>query len=125
MVATLDIHEFTSTVQIETDLHETLTSLELALVVRLFKPFYEHKTICCDSPLWHPEFVEYEPVTPGILICYLRNESICNEWPNSLINHCRFFLEEQPEETQALARRCFYFWEGTRRDKVNWKVNGF
>jgi hypothetical protein len=110
---------------VDPELLEHLTTLEIALIVRMFKPFYNNKTISHDSPLWHPEFAEYEPVTPGVLICYLRNETICNEWPNSLINHCRFFLEEQPEETQALARRCYYFWEGSRRDKVNWLINGF
>jgi hypothetical protein len=78
-----------------------------------------------DSPIWANDFGEYEPVTPGVLICYLRNEEICQEWPCTLINHIRFLLEELPENIQALARTCWYFWERTCRPKVNWKRDGF
>lgn len=109
---------------IDDALSEYLTSPELALVRSLFAHHHDDP-LRYDSAIWHTEFLEYEPVTPGILICYLRNEEICNEWPTTLLVHCRYFLEEQTSNLQELARSCFYFWESRRRSKVNWISEGF
>jgi hypothetical protein len=110
--------------RIDSEFYQNLTTPEVALVTSIWSDIED--PIQHDTPIWIGEFAEYEPVTPAILVCYLRNETICDEWPSTLVNHCRFLLESYSTDVQSLARQCYYLWERLRnRPKVNWRDEGF